>query len=178
MADLADSIPNKSIVDDDEIFKNLNHKIRRNIIQGIGNKKEMSFTEIKESLGTIDSPALSYHLKCLSTLLDQKGGSYFLTDVGNAAYLLINQVNQNKTHIKHIKHSKRNFLYSNIATVICWTIIASIIPTIIAPEISDSTRIWVVVILNIGAQINAFIMWFLWGYSWKDVLKKEKKKKK
>ena len=74
-----DGIQQDAPVDEDEIFKTLNHKARRDIIKFIGKERAATFSSIKKALGDIESPALAYHLKSLSPLLVQKEGSYALS---------------------------------------------------------------------------------------------------
>ena len=57
------------IIDEEELIKSLSHKIRRDIIKFIGDGGELTFTEIKNFIESIDSPSLSYHLKSLQMSL-------------------------------------------------------------------------------------------------------------
>ena len=43
---------------EDDVFKALDHQIRRNILRYIGEKKETTFTEILNTLKIQDSPTL------------------------------------------------------------------------------------------------------------------------
>ncbi|MFX1286878.1 MAG: winged helix-turn-helix domain-containing protein [Promethearchaeota archaeon] len=72
-----------------EVFKALDHQIRRNILRYIGENKETTFTEILNTLKISDSPTLSYHLKTLSTLIIQVRGKYTLSPIGKSAYSLL-----------------------------------------------------------------------------------------
>jgi len=54
----------KSIIDEDALFKSLDHQVRRDIIKYLG-QNPLSFTEIINNLESVDSPTLSYHLKSL-----------------------------------------------------------------------------------------------------------------
>ncbi|MFX1286916.1 MAG: winged helix-turn-helix domain-containing protein, partial [Promethearchaeota archaeon] len=67
---------NDSEINEDAIFKSLSHEIRRNIIRHIGDKKESTFSDIKNNIMSIDSPTLSYHLKSLIPLITQEEGKY------------------------------------------------------------------------------------------------------
>jgi len=74
---------------EESIFKTLNHQTRRDILRIIGEKREATFTEIKNSVKIEDSPSLSYHLNALSLLIVQKVGKYRLSELGQDAYNLI-----------------------------------------------------------------------------------------
>lgn len=72
-----------------EVFKALDHQIRRDILRYIGEKKNISFTEIMNARGIPDSPTLSYHLKSLASFIEQQKGRYHLTPIGKDAYNLL-----------------------------------------------------------------------------------------
>ena len=72
-----------------EVFKALDHQIRRNVLRYIGEAKEPTFTEILNTVNIPDSPTLSYHLKTLSPFVIQQRGRYILSPVGKAAYSLL-----------------------------------------------------------------------------------------
>ena len=74
---------------EDEVFKALDHQIRRNVLRYIGEAKEPTFTEILNTVNISDSPTLSYHLKTLSPFVIQQKGRYVLSPVGKAAYSLL-----------------------------------------------------------------------------------------
>jgi hypothetical protein len=74
---------------EEEVFKALDHQIRRNVLRYIGEQKQASFTEILNTVNIPDSPTLSYHLKTLSPFLLQKEGGYTLSTLGKAAYDLL-----------------------------------------------------------------------------------------
>ena len=74
---------------EDEVFKALDHQIRRNVLRYIGEAKEPTFTEILNTVNILDSPNLSYHLKTLSPFVIQRRGRYSLSPVGKAAYSLL-----------------------------------------------------------------------------------------
>jgi len=74
---------------EDEVFKALDHQIRRNVLRYIGEAKEPTFTEILNTVKIPDSPTLSYHLKALSPFVIQQRGRYILSPVGKAAYSLL-----------------------------------------------------------------------------------------
>jgi len=74
---------------EEEVFKALDHQIRRNVLRYIGEAKEPTFTEILNTINIPDSPTLSYHLKTLSPFVIQQRGRYILSPVGKAAYSLL-----------------------------------------------------------------------------------------
>ncbi len=74
---------------EEEVFKALDHQIRRDVLRYIGEAKEPTFTEILNAVKIPDSPTLSYHLKTLSPFVTQQKGVYALTPVGRAAYSLL-----------------------------------------------------------------------------------------
>jgi DNA-binding transcriptional ArsR family regulator len=74
---------------EEEVFKALDHQIRRDVLRYIGEAKEPTFTEILNAVKISDSPTLSYHLKTLSPFVTQQKGGYALTPVGRAAYSLL-----------------------------------------------------------------------------------------
>lgn len=148
-------------VDEEEIFKSLNHKVRRDIIKIIGNKNELTFTQIMSLIGSIDSPTLSYHLKSLQPLLKNKENVYKLSEIGISAYLLLQKTDQ---AYKVSKYKKR-FIYTYVFTVICWTIVQSIIPLILyslGPEFNVENYFYLIMItLSVVAGINYMIIWKL-----------------
>jgi hypothetical protein len=74
---------------EEEVFKALDHQIRRDVLRYIGEAKGTTFTEILNAVRISDSPTLSYHLKTLSPFVDQRKGRYTLTNIGKAAYSLL-----------------------------------------------------------------------------------------
>jgi DNA-binding HxlR family transcriptional regulator len=98
---------------EESIFKTLSNQIRRDILRVIGEQKQMSFTQIKNSLKIDDSASLSYHLNTLQPLIAQKSGKYTLSELGQNAYSLIN-----KTAAYTESNSTLNFLRGKIPLVI------------------------------------------------------------
>lgn len=74
---------------EEAVFKTLSHQRRRDILRVIGEKREATFTEIKNAIGTEDSPSLSYHLNALDYLIIQQKGKYRLSELGQDTYNLI-----------------------------------------------------------------------------------------
>ncbi len=74
---------------EEEVFKALDHQIRRDVLRYIGEAKETTFTQMLNTVNIQDSPTLSYHLKTLSPFVVQQKGRYALSPVGKAAYSLL-----------------------------------------------------------------------------------------
>ena len=72
-----------------EVFRALDHQVRRDILRYVGEKKNSTFTEIMKATKAPDSPTLSYHLKSLSPFIAQHNGKYQLTPIGKDAYSLL-----------------------------------------------------------------------------------------
>lgn len=160
--------------DDDEIFKSLSHKFRREIIKILGDRKSLSFTEIKNELGEIDSPTLSYHLKSLKFILNQDRNLYYLTEVGIAALNLIDRIDQSE----RAKKGKRRFYIANWVTVFCWAVIMFAIPFFLRNTLNMNEQIFLAIILNLMGQINFQINWMMYGHTFKNPKKAPRTKRK
>ena len=143
-------------IDEDEIFKSLTHQVRRTIIKVLG-EKELTFTEVKNGIESIDSPSLSYHLKSMKDLLVQKENKYRLSEVGEAALHLLNKTDQSV----RISKSKRNFLYAYIITVACWTAAETIVPFILGDTIPYMTAFAVQMVITAISVVNFIVIWQL-----------------
>ncbi|WP_158613757.1 winged helix-turn-helix domain-containing protein [Sulfodiicoccus acidiphilus] len=73
---------------DDRIFEAVSHPVRRQVILLLGERKEMTFSEIMNEL-SIESPALAFHMRKLEGLIEKVKDSYRLTDLGRRAYGVI-----------------------------------------------------------------------------------------
>lgn len=146
----------KSVIDEEEIFKSLNHQVRRDIIKSLG-ESPLSFTEIKNSLEFIDSPTLSYHIKSLQPLLIQKENKYELSEIGDAAFNLLSKTDQSV----RISRYKRKFLYAYCVTVICWISASTIIPLILIADLGYWTIMFINIVITIIFTINSIIVWTL-----------------
>ena len=98
---------------EESIFKTLSHQKRRDILRVIGERKGVTFTEIKNAVNTEDSPALSYHINALNGLLLQRNGKYQLSELGQDAYNLIS-----KTAAYALSNSLLNRLRKELSAVI------------------------------------------------------------
>jgi hypothetical protein len=74
---------------EESIFKTLSSQKRCDILRIVGDRGELTFTEIKNSARMDDSPTLSYHLNALGELLVQKDGKYKLSELGQDTYNLM-----------------------------------------------------------------------------------------
>ncbi|MFX1296016.1 MAG: hypothetical protein ACFFD2_14345 [Promethearchaeota archaeon] len=141
--------------DEEEIFKTLSHKIRREIIKIIGAEGKLSFSEINRLLGAIDSPALSYHLKFLQPLIKQKKGKYLLNKIGLAAFNLLTKTDQS---IKISKY-KKNFIHAHIITIVCWIIACILVPLIVSIIKNKILMIILLdIIVNVISSINTTVI--------------------
>jgi DNA-binding transcriptional ArsR family regulator len=86
---MSENEKNETINLEEEVFKALDHQMRRNILHYVGEAKSVSFTEIINNIKIPDSPTLSYHLKTLNPFVEQRDGSYRLTVIGRGAYNLL-----------------------------------------------------------------------------------------
>ncbi|NVM30377.1 MAG: helix-turn-helix domain-containing protein [Candidatus Helarchaeota archaeon] len=155
------STPEKSlrepqIANEEEIFKSLNHKIRRDIIKIVG-EKELTFTEIKNGLESIDSPTLSYHLKSMQQLFIQKDNKYKLSEIGEAAFILLTKTDQS---IKISKY-KKNFLYAYLITVACWVCAYFFVPLIVNSDLGIWISPTIQIVITAISWVNFVIIWQL-----------------
>jgi DNA-binding transcriptional ArsR family regulator len=140
--------------DDDEIFKSLGHKVRRDIIKFIGKEKKASFSTIKKAVGNIDSPALAYHLKSLQPLLDQKEAAYSLSAMGIAASKLLALTSESS----RITRGKRMFFHAFVLTLACWVVAEVFVPFFFDYGPSDPRYIVHQVLINIVSATNFTII--------------------
>jgi len=154
--DIEEKKKKKSIINEDDIFKSLNHQVRRDIVKYLG-EEPLSFTEIKNNIDPVDSPTLSYHLKSLELLLIQKGNTYELSEIGEAAFNLLSKTDESV----RISRYKRRFLYAYYVNVICWISASTIIPFIIGANLGFWTITIVNIVITIISTINYIIVWTL-----------------
>ncbi len=72
-----------------EVFKALDHQMRRDVLRYVGERKVASFTDMLNALKIPDSPTLSYHLRTLAPFIEQDAGKYRLTPMGKDAFQLL-----------------------------------------------------------------------------------------
>jgi hypothetical protein len=121
----------------DEIFTALKHPIRRQILLFIDSKGETSFTEIQQETGITDTGLMSYHLKGLSSLIEQsKRGKYQLSEVGRAGVELFRKVDHEREHTNKVIHEEiEHFVGLSIKKSILFLLIAGL--TLSAPLMVD-----------------------------------------
>lgn len=105
---------------EESIFKTLSHQKRRDILRVIGESKEVTFTEIKKSIGPEDSSSLSYHLNALDHLIMQKEGKYRLSELGQDAYSLMCKTTTYAASKSTISFLRREIPAVIIANAILW----------------------------------------------------------
>jgi DNA-binding transcriptional ArsR family regulator len=105
---------------EETVFKTLSNQKRRDIIRFIGEKKEATFTEIKNSIEIEDTPSLSYHLTALDCLIVQKNGKYSLSELGQDAYNLVYKTTISTSSNSVITYLRRELPAVIIANAILW----------------------------------------------------------
>jgi DNA-binding transcriptional ArsR family regulator len=126
-----------------EVFKALDHQMRRDILRHVGEEAKSTFTAIMKYLD-VDSPTLSYHLRALSPFIEQRKGTYSLTPIGKDAYnLLLRTTSYNK-----LVHFQREKYEVTVGNTILW------VTAIAAVAYMGSDTIVTAVILPILAAIS------------------------
>ena len=72
-----------------EVFKALDHQMRRDILRYVGEGRSPTFTDILNAIRIPDSPTLAYHLKTLAPFIEQRKGTYHLTSMGKDAFNML-----------------------------------------------------------------------------------------
>jgi hypothetical protein len=116
--DITDRVETESL--EESIFKTLSHQKRRDILRFIGERKEATFTEIKNFVGIEDSPSLSYHLNALGRLVVQTAGKYRLSELGNDAYKLMCKTASNALSTSIISSLRKEIPLIIIANAVLW----------------------------------------------------------
>ncbi len=117
-SEVKDRMENLSL--EESIFKSLSNQKRRDILRVIGEKQEVTFTEIKNQVNVEDSPTLSYHLNELKQLLEQKNGKYRLSDLGQETYYLMNKINAYSMSASILSSFRKQLSAVIIANAILW----------------------------------------------------------
>lgn len=134
-----------------EIFKALDHQMRRDILRYVGEGTKCTFTDILTNAKVPDSPTLSYHLKTLAPFIEQYGGKYHLTPMGRDAYnLLLKAGTYNKLTLFQKKRMGATF-----GNALLWGI------AIIAAAYLEVNSILWAVILPFNAFISIGTTWQL-----------------
>lgn len=105
---------------EERVFKALSNQKRRDVIRFIGEKKEATFTEIKDSSKVEDSPTVSYHLRTLDFLITQKDGKYSLSELGRDAYSLILKTSVSAQSSRLVSFLRSKLPLVIIANAILW----------------------------------------------------------
>jgi DNA-binding transcriptional ArsR family regulator len=105
---------------EETVFKTLSNQKRRDILRFIGERKEATFTEIKNSIEIEDTPSLSYHLNALGCLIVQKSGKYSLSELGQEAYSLIYKTTISTSSNSTISHLRKELPAVIVANAILW----------------------------------------------------------
>jgi DNA-binding transcriptional ArsR family regulator len=105
---------------EESIFKTLSHQKRRDILRVIGERREATFTEIKNSVGIDDSPTVSYHLNALGYLVVQKEGKYRLSELGHDAYNLLCKTTTYAASTSLISSLRKEIPTVIIANAVIW----------------------------------------------------------
>lgn len=105
---------------EETVFKTLSNQKRRDILRFIGERKEATFTEIKNYIKIEDTPSLSYHLTALDCLVTQKGGKYSLSELGQDAYTLIYKTTAFTSSNSTVSYLRRELPAVIVANAILW----------------------------------------------------------
>jgi hypothetical protein len=72
-----------------EVFKALDHQMRRDILRYVGEGRSPTFTGILNAIRIPDSPTLAHHLKSLAPFIEQRKGTYHLTPMDKDAFNML-----------------------------------------------------------------------------------------
>lgn len=91
----------------DEIFAALKNPIRRQILLVLEHDGEVSFSNLQAAVGISDTGSMSYHLKELSSLIEQsERGKYRLSETGRAGVALFQKVENQKKQTQNSVHKE------------------------------------------------------------------------
>lgn len=77
-------------IDADALFSALAHESRRRVIKALGEKGELTFTEMMEVAGIEETGTFGFHLKKMEPLLEKGDfGKYLLSELGKIAYNIL-----------------------------------------------------------------------------------------
>jgi len=126
-----------------EVFKALDHQMRRDILRYIGEGRDPTFTGILNAIRIPDSPTLAYHLKSLTPFIEQRKGTYRLTPMGKDAFNLLLKAG---TYGKIALFQKKQW-GATLGNALLWGI-----AVIAAAYLEVNTILWAVIL-----PFNAFI---------------------
>ena len=105
---------------EETVFKTLSNQKRRDILRFIRERREATFTEIRNSIEIDDTSALSYHLNALGCLIVQEGGKYSLSELGQDACSLIYKTTVYTSSNSTISHLRKELPAVIVANAILW----------------------------------------------------------
>jgi len=126
-----------------EVFKALDHQMRRDILRYVGEGRDPTFTGILNAIRIPDSPTLAYHLKTLAPFIEQRKGAYHLTPMGKDAFNLLLKAG---TYGKMALFQKKQW-GATLGNALLWGI-----AIIAAAYLEVNTILWAVIL-----PFNAFI---------------------
>lgn len=145
-------------LEEDALFKSLTHQVRRDIIRVVGRHgSALSFSEIQAAIGTITSPKLAYHLKSLAPFVQGAEGSYRLSEVGVAAFQLLQKVELN-TRIARYRH---RFFLAYLITMACWIAAEFLVPFFYSAPWGAWSLWAVIIVMNVLATVNFTVLGIL-----------------
>lgn len=126
-------------VDVSRANKILANSTRRQILELIGKKEEVSYVEIRKALGHINTGKLNYHLKIIDDLVTKNSitGKYSLTFAGNAALKMADKKDETEIYDDEVSQphhrapsltpSKKTKFYAPVLTISVFIVIIGVI---------------------------------------------------
>jgi len=103
---------------EDKIYIALSHKLRRDIIKLLAERKKMAFSELMKELGVDDTGTLTFHLRKLVGLITKiSSGEYTLTNLGKKAYDIMMNMERVETLEQHNIEQKDFYIASKVKEV-------------------------------------------------------------
>jgi uncharacterized RDD family membrane protein YckC len=147
------------------LFIILSHKLRRDILVILSEKKEQSFSDLMNALD-VDTGRMSFHLRNLKLFLEQTStGKYRLNESGKKALKIINEIEALSIEADFLEHKSAHHIASFLRRVS-----ASIIDMGVAFTITVATTLISEVFVLFSGQFlfdqNIFLfLGLLWLYS-------------
>lgn len=105
---------------EESVFKTLCHQKRRDILRFVGERKQATFTEIKNSVRIEDSSSLSYHLNALSPFMFQTEGKYCLSELGRDVYHLLCKVTTYSVSASIVSFLRKGLPAAIVSNAVLW----------------------------------------------------------
>jgi len=105
---------------EESVFKTLCHQKRRDILRFIGERRQATFTEIKNSVRVEDSSSLSYHLNALAPLVVQAEGKYSLSELGRDVYYLLCKITTYSVSASIVNFLRKGLPAAIVSNAILW----------------------------------------------------------